>query len=300
MIKHILKQIVATTLAAVLCLSLTACGTDNYQKAEELYAAGDYAGALKLYTTLGDREDIKEKIAHCEREIGMAEYADNAFLADIEASVLERISSNADGELTTEELKNVVNAELTRLEKYSNEVFYNSDLADIADKYIKGLHSQMEYFDVFYLCEQQIVWYTGIVLRCEALNELYKNYDFMTDNKEFIDAYITSLEEKQEFLKKCKAVDADIIAQSETEDFGWFIDEEQKVLYSTMKNNTEYTLDLIFRVSLLDENEVVYESYSTKAENIEPGKEYTVGVPVSDVDRLSVYEWDYYLVAPAE
>ncbi len=297
MSKHVFKQIITTILAAVLCLSLAACGEDNLKKADELYAAGDYAGALEIYNTLDDHEDVKEKISRCEREIGMAENSDNAFLADVEVSVLERLeNTEAENNTTVEDLKNLVDVELTRLKKYTNSVFYNNDLAEISNKYIKGLHTQKESLEKWYMCEQQLEWQRGFVLRCEALNELYKNYNFLTDDEKFIESFITPLEENQELLKMYDAVDNDITEQVSTEDFNWHIDEEGKQLYTNLKNNTEYTLNLVFGIMLFDEDDVMYESYTCNLGNIEPGVEYTVGGAVMDIERLATCEFDYYFV----
>ena len=77
--------------------------------------------AAKLYTELADYKDAKDKADYCEREVGMTENADYAFLADIESSILSRME-NADDE----DYNVLVNTELAYLEKYRDKTFYDA------------------------------------------------------------------------------------------------------------------------------------------------------------------------------
>ena len=181
-------------LAVILCFSLVACDSSDYKKAEELYAAGDYAGALELYTNLGEYEDsqnkvksckyeianahfekaefkaalelytelgeyedAQDKVAYCEREVGMTENADYAFLADIEASILNRMENS-----NTDDYSKLVNTELAYVEKYGDKEFYNAELKAIVDKYIEGLHAQKDALKKEMYFEYQIEWQRGM------------------------------------------------------------------------------------------------------------------------------------------
>lgn len=322
-----IKKIMAMLLALSLCLALVACDSSDYKKAEELYATGDYSAALEIYTALGEYEDsqskvklckfnianthfenkeykaaleiytelgeyedAKDKAAYCEREVGMTENADYSFLADIEKSVLGRMNA-PDGTAHSQ----LVNTELAYLEKYEDKTFYNEDLKEIADKYIEGLHVQKESMDKEIYCEEQIEWQRGLVLRYEALNELYKKYDFLTENAEFIGTYIASLEDQQYVLNGYYAIEDDIGAQTSAEDFTWWLDDEDYSFYCTLTNNTKYTFGTYFEFGFIDADGVVFETNTAYIDNITPGMTYVVEVYISDPDRLEQFTWfNYY------
>lgn len=52
-------------LLSVLLLSLTACDSADYKKAQKLYDAGDYLSAQMKFESLGDYEDSAEKVLLC-------------------------------------------------------------------------------------------------------------------------------------------------------------------------------------------------------------------------------------------
>ena len=153
------------------CVCLTACDSSNYKKAERLLNNGDYAAALELYENLGlyedsqdkaklcrysiasslfdeaqyedaliiyedlgEYQDCAEQVEICKKEIGMTANADYSFLADIELSVLSRMSA-ADGTDYTD----LVHTELAYLSKYENASFYDDRLQEISNQYIKAI-----------------------------------------------------------------------------------------------------------------------------------------------------------------
>ena len=99
--------------------------------------------------------------------------------------------------------------------------------------------------------EYQIEWQRGMVLRCEALVDLYNKYDFLTDNAEFVGTYVASLEDKQYVLNGYYAIEEDIGKQTEAEDFSWWIDADDYSFYCTLTNNTEYTFGTFFDISFM-------------------------------------------------
>ncbi|MBR5280507.1 MAG: tetratricopeptide repeat protein [Clostridia bacterium] len=323
-----MKKIMSVLLVVAMCLVIVACDSSDYKKAEELYAAGDYAAALEIYTALGEYEDsqnkaqkcmyevanahfekaeykaaleiytelgeyedAKDKAAYCEREVGMTENADYAFLADIEKSLLGRMEATKTENF---ERDTIVNTELAYVEKYADKTFYDANLKAIAEKYIEGLKVQKEALKKESKWEYQIEWQKGIVLRYEALNELYKNYDFLTDNADFIGTYIADLEDQQHILNGYNAIEADLTEQMTADDFQWKLSKGGYNIYCTLKNNTEYTFGLFIDVSFYDSDKVLFETNTGYVEEVKPGESYVLEVYISDADRVENFGWTTY------
>lgn len=68
--------------------------------------------------------------------------------------------------------------------RFETAEFSDSQLADIAKKYIDGLNLQKEALSAAHVWEAQVKWQEGLVYRLEALKALYNDYDFLADNKE--------------------------------------------------------------------------------------------------------------------
>lgn len=322
------KKILATLLTIILCMMLVACDSSDYKQAEELYAAGDYDAALELYTALGEYEDAQSKVknckyeianahfeaaeykdalklytelgeyedcadkaAYCDREVGMTENADYAFLADIEASILGRMETTKTDNF---ERSTVVNTELAYVDKYSEKPFYDETLKEIADKYIEGLHVQKEALQKDATWEYQIEWQKGVVLRYEALVDLYNKYDFLSENAEFIGAYVAELENQQHILNGYNAVEADLTKQMTAEDFEWNLSQSGYNVYCTLKNNTEYTFGLFIDMSFKDEDGIIFETNTGYAPEVKPNDTYVLEVYISDADRVANFDWNTY------
>lgn len=283
------KKILSLIMVITMCLVLVACDSSDYKKAEDLFRAGDYAAALEIYTALGEYEDAKDKAAYCEREVGMTENADYAFLADIESSILGRMKAPEGADRTQ-----LVNTELAYLEKYSDKTFYDTALKEIADKYIEGLYVQKESLKKDAIWEYQIEWQKGLVLRYEALTDLYKKYDFLSDNPEFVGTYVASLEDQQHLLNGYNAIEADLTEQMNAEDFSWGLSKGGYHIYCTLKNNTEYTFGMFIDVSFYDADGVLFEKNTGYVEEVKPGETYIVEVYISDASRVERLGWVTY------
>lgn len=320
------KKILSLIMVITMCLVLVACDSSDYKKAEELFSAGDYAAALEIYTALGEYEDsqnkakeckyevanahyekaeykaaleiytelgeyedAKDKAAYCEREVGMTENADYAFLEDIESSILGRMEAPEDADRNQ-----LVNTELAYLEKYSDKTFYDAALKEIADKYIEGLYVQKEALKKDVIWEYQIEWQRGLVLRYEALTDLYKKYDFLSDNPEFVGTYVADLEDQQHLLNGYNAIEADLTEQMNAEDFSWGLSKGGYNIYCTLKNNTEYTFGMFIDVSFYDADGVLFETNTGYVEEVKPGETYIVEVYISDASRVERLGWITY------
>lgn len=274
----------------LLCTILTGCSSNKYEKANELYDNGEYQSALELYEQLGDYEDSLKKAEVCKKEIGMRENADYDFLKKIEESILNRMETNKkeDVDRTT-----LVNTELAFVEGFKEKTFYDENLKALANKYIEGLSIQKEALKKEYIYEYQIEWQKGIVYRYEVLKALYENYNFLTENNDFIGTYVSQYEDEKELFNAYNAIEKDLDSQLNADDFKWGLKDYE--FYCTIKNNTQYEYSTAFVVNFLDSKGIMYESNETYIENIKPGSSYVVSVYISNPDKLHSFEWyNYY------
>ena len=283
------KSFLVLFLVVALCFILTGCDSNRYEKANELFSQGEYQEAFELYQKLGDYEDSVEKAKECEREIGMRTHADYEFLEKLEQSILERLETTS-----TENFDRsaVVNTELTYIEKFKNEEFYDSKLKKIAKKYIKGLNIQKESLTKEYEYEYQIEWQRGVVYRFEALKDAYENYGFLKDNEKFIGTYISRYEDQKKLLDAYDAIEADIDSQVNSDDFMWYVN--GNTMTCTIKNNTKYTYSTVFEYYFYDKNDTLFESGEAYIENIKPNSSYDVNVYISNVGRLYYHSQNNY------
>ena len=61
-----MKKIIAALLVIVCVFTLVACDSKDYEKANTLFAQGQYDEARAIYVELGDYEDSAEKIKACD------------------------------------------------------------------------------------------------------------------------------------------------------------------------------------------------------------------------------------------
>lgn len=284
------KSFLVLFLIFTMCFILTGCDSNKYKKANELFAREEYSEALELYQKLGDYEDSSEKVKVCEKEIGMSVNADYDFLEKLEQSILDRMETTS-----TENFDRsaVVNTELSYVGSFIDKDFYDKELKEIAEKYIKGLNIQKDSLNKEYEYEYQIEWQRGTVYRFEALKEAYEKYGFLNDNDKFIGTYISRYEETKKLLEAYDAIEKDISEQTKDENFKWYYDDYE--FYCTIKNNTEYTFSTVFEVFFYDENKVQFDSSTAYVENIKPNTSYKVSVYFDDPDKLTEFAWyNYY------
>ena len=308
-------------LAAVLCVMLAASDSSDYKKAEELYAAGDFAAALELYTALGAYEDSMDKVLMCKydmanayfdsgdykaaleiytelglyadafeqakickREVGMSENADYKFLEDIEEAVNTR-NKLAD---KNESAAIYLSAELTILEDYYNATFYDKDLKTLARKYIDGIKEQKDSLDEKY-CDHQIEWYSGLVKRFQALCELHSEYQIFEDDVNFESIYVAQLDYWENFLDGLKAIDADLNKQLDGITFGHKSSYQMTAPY---QNNTKYDFDVVFYFTFYDKNDVRVDESTEYFSNIKSGDKCTLEFWCPSKWRSCEFYWE--------
>lgn len=260
----------------------------QYNIAENYFNSKKYSDALDIYKQIEDYEDSKEKIQFCQREIGMSENADYDFLNAIETSVLNRMKNSDENDFSS-----LVNTELVYLEEFKTKTFYDKTLKEYAVTYIEGLKLQKEALNEILQCDYQIKWQQGLVQRHGVLVELYNNYNFLSENADFISSYVATYEEHKHMLDGYIAIEADIDKQvaEETVKMEWI---EPNAMSMTFKNNTDYTFSTVFEAEIYDSNNVVFETVSAYAENITPNKSYSVTFYISDIDRYYDCIWTNY------
>lgn len=65
-------------LILVICVFFAGCKSDDYKEAVALQEAGDYAAALKIYSTIDGYQDTSDRIAYCETMISAIDAYDAA------------------------------------------------------------------------------------------------------------------------------------------------------------------------------------------------------------------------------
>lgn len=260
----------------------------RYQLGIEAITSEDWELAIEYLSNL-DYEDSADLLELATREKGMSENADNDFLSALEVSVLDRINSVSNENYDN---KTVVNTELVYVEEYKDATFFDENLKTLAIKYIDGLNMQKDALGNDNFSEVQIEWQKGIVARYEVLRDLYEQYDFLSDNTDFIAIYVSACEDQQNLLRAYEALDDDIASQMNSDSFQWYISGNE--VYWTLKNNTNYTYSTTFNITLYDANNVVFDEATDFIENIPAGSSYTVSFYVSDPGRIGSFDWNNY------
>lgn len=219
---------------------------------------------------------------------------DEAFLAAIEASVLDRMSTTATNEndLVVNDLVVVVNKELAYLQEYSSTEFTDEQLGHVAAKYLEGLNRQKAALSMAHAWESQIGWQEGFVYRLEALKTLYDEYDFLTDNKDFVATYILTYDRESARLRAYYSLEDDIGSQMEPESI--------KVYWSDHDccfdfwNNTAYQFSSVFEIKIFDRNKNLIEQTEVSVENIRPNTGYTISIYLEKPWEADTWEINNY------
>lgn len=266
--------------------SLDTANACRYTIAAGLFEDEEYEDALAIYTELADYKDSEEKANACAREIGMRTNADYDFLSALETSILDRLGrSNNDNA----DHLSLVNTELAYLSRFESESFYDANLKALSDQYLDGLYLQKEALAEEYEGDYQIEWQEGMVERFKVLKLLYEQYDFLTDNTDFIVSYIMAYDDAKALLNAYDEITEDLIEQFNNETLA----SSDGYMYSlSLKNDTEYTYSVVFDFSFYDGNDVLFDSNSAFVENVHPGESYIVSVYI-DVSYLTTDYFNY-------
>jgi len=323
-----MKQIKYIGVICCLCLCFfTGCSASKYKEAVELFEKEEYSKAMELFAEISDYEDSKSKVAeckyylgiacmdneewesaidyfkdiaykdslellkHCEREKGMHENSDYEFLSELEKSILDRMESANQSEVDQTQ---IVNKELVYIEKFKDATFYDDVLKEIAESYIYGLYVQRDALAKEYYYEYQIEWQRGMVIREDALYKLYNDYNFMTDNKDFVTVYIVDYGDSKKLLTAYETIEADLDAQLKGGGILVEWDEYRRSVSFTLQNNTQYTYDTVFEFDFVDGNNTLIESDNVYIRNIKPYSSFVVTAYISNFYNVKTYYYHNY------
>lgn len=215
--------------------------------------------------------------------------ADKDFLKTMEESITSRMENSGDTDRST-----LVNTELAYLEEFKDLEFKDEKLKELCSKYLEGLNTQKESLTKEHEYERQIKWQEGLVARYEVLKDLHDNYDFLSDNKEFVGTYVSKCEDEQKLLKAYNEIEEDIGNQMSAKEYSFVGDLDENKISTTLKNNTSYTFSTIFEITLLDKNKTILDTITIYVENIKPNTSYDVSSYVSDLDKAEDVDWENY------
>lgn len=280
-----------------------------YSMAEESMAKAEWATAISILTGI-DTEQSLEMVRECTYNLGIEAMeafdwetakgyftdlgyeqsekmlTDCSFMLTLEESVLRRMEINAKESFDN---RSVVTTELAYLEEYRKAAFYDSTIGSLAKKYIGGLDKQLSGLTYEHYYEYQRDWNTGLVARYEALNALYENYDFMSDNKDFIGEYINQLSYYQKWLQAFKGLEKGITEIKMTQSYYY--------LEYQFKNNSPYSASYVFEfVFTSDEaGKNHFGTQTVSVANIGPYEEFTVRVTIPEAGRNGGFvDWTNY------
>lgn len=202
--------------------------------------------------------------------------SDSAFLSAIETSVLDRMTTSAEDKTDKNDYLLIVNKELAYLQEFETAEFSDSQLADIAKKYIDGLNLQKEALSAAHVWEAQVKWQEGRVYRLEALKALYNDYDFLADNKDFVAAYILTYDQEASRLRALNSLEDDIGTQLESDSLHVYWSDHDCCF--DFWNNTAYQFSSVFEIKIFDRNKNLIEQQECEVNDIRPDTGYTVSI----------------------
>ena len=284
-----------------------------YEKAVRRYNSGDYVDAMYQLEALGDYQNAEElalsskyNLAYQAMEsrdwqgavfyLRNLDYEDSEkmltdcnFMIDLRVTIQFYLENASNPDYDE---KILLSADLAGLEKYKEAEFFDAALGICATEYIEGLQKQLEALDYDRNSEYQVAWYGGLVVRLRVLDLLYREYNFMEDNLDFVGTYINHLEFYEKwFDAMCameinghKQVKAPVANRSYIE------------LY--FRNDTYHTSTQTFEVKFWrdeDQKMLLGTSYAT-VENIDYYGDYTVlvNVPAAVGDGRFYYSCSHY------
>lgn len=273
---------------ALIVVLFTGCVENRYNEANEYFNNEDYKSALEIYVQISDYADSKDKIAICEREIGMRENSDYDFLEQLEECISKRLENeNID-------IEEIIEYELFILKEFKDKEFYDKRIANAAERYIDALEQQEESLNNDLIWKFQVEYQQNLLNRMYALETLHNLCGFMNDNEKFIKTYIYDLEEEKNYLYALNAIIDDINSQQGNVYNYW----SGSTWCLIFENNTDYSYDIYFEIEHMNANNVVMEKEYAVAENVKPKEKYSINIPFSSAfynDYPSFYCRNFYI-----
>lgn len=281
------------------CILLSGCASQGTKLDQQITSIGEITAdswdeLQSLNSQYKDLDvDEKQDVEHYrDLEKALAECSklrtDQQFSKDLKKSIRWRQKHKDDTDWAT-----LVDAELAKLEKYRSADFSSETVKNSCTKYLEGLDTQKAALGEAFKSDEQIEWQKGMVLRYEALGELYKETGFLATDDDFVSNYIAGLDKEKKLLAALEALEADIDSQTER-----IANEETWTDYSVsfeVENNTDYQFDTAWECSLKNESGTVTENSTCQVDNVKPHSRYTVTFYFTNPDSgYGGFDWNNY------
>lgn len=281
------------------CILLSGCASQGTKLDQQITSIGEitadsWAELQSLNSQYKDLDaDGKQDVEHYrDLEKALAECSklrtDQQFSKDLKKSIRWRQKHKDDTDWAT-----LVDAELAKLEKYRSADFSSETVKNSCTKYLEGLDTQKAALGEAFKSDEQIEWQKGMVLRYEALGELYKETGFLATDDDFVANYIAGLDKEKKLLAALEALEADIDSQTDR-----IANEETWTDYSVsfeVENNTDYQFDTAWECSLKNESGTVTENSTCQIDNVKPRSRYTVTFYFTNPDSgYGGFDWNNY------
>lgn len=281
------------------CILLSGCASQGTKLDQQITSIGEITADSwdELQSLNSQYKDLdadgKQDVEHYrDLEKALAECSklrtDQQFSKDLKKSIRWRQKHKDDTDWAT-----LVDAELAKLEKYRSADFSSETVKNSCTKYLEGLDTQKAALGEAFKSDEQIEWQKGMVLRYEALGELYKETGFLATDDDFVANYIAGLDKEKKLLAALEALEADIDSQTDR-----IANEETWTDYSVsfkVENNTDYQFDTAWECSLKNESGTVTENSTCQIDNVKPRSRYTVTFYFTNPDSgYGGFDWNNY------
>jgi len=205
---------------------------------EQWEEAKGYLNEVKSFELDSVGKLLKECDDGLEAEADRLRSYDKIFLEDLERAITLRLDPDDDGD--------VVVREQMFLKDYDHRYFQDQKLRDYALRYLDALQRQYDARSEIYKSERDLAINDARLLNYEVLDGLYRDYQFMADNVQFVGEFIGELPRIREYNASLHEVYADMHRQIDRT-ATWPAETNYAYRYTTdYRNNTQHTISLQF------------------------------------------------------
>lgn len=205
---------------------------------EQWEEAKNYLNEVKSFELDSVGKLLKECDEGIEAEADRLRSYDKIFLEDLERAITLRLDPDDDGD--------VVVREQMFLKDYDHRYFQDQKLRDYALRYLDALQQQYDARSQIYKSERDLALDDAKLLNYEILNGLYRDYQFMANNVQFVGEFVGELPSMREFNASLHEVYADMHRQIDRT-ATWPAENDYSSRYTTdYRNNTRHTINLQF------------------------------------------------------
>lgn len=205
---------------------------------EQWEEAKGYLNEVKSFELDSVNKLIQECDDGLEAEADRLRSYDKIFLEDLERAITLRLDPDDDGD--------VVVREQMFLKDYDHRYFQDEKLRDYALRYLDALQQQYDARSQIYKSERDLALDDARLLNYEILDGLYRDYQFMADNVQFVGEFVGELPSMREYNASLHEVYADMHNQIDRT-ATWPTETNSTYRYTTdYRNNTGHTISLQF------------------------------------------------------